>query len=69
VWLSEDESFAKARPFSTSEMSLKLDGIESEHVYYVAVSVRDSDGLESTLSEHIPIQYLGELSGQSELLK
>jgi hypothetical protein len=59
VWLSRDEKFAKYSTFITNEEVFPFKDLLEEGIYFIAVSIKDSEGLESPKSSPIILQGFG----------
>ncbi|ODM90413.1 Sortilin-related receptor [Orchesella cincta] len=59
VELSKDSNFTNAKQYETIENSFKFDEIRDDGIYYVAVRVRDHEGLLSPRSNAILVQQSG----------
>ncbi|CAG7819925.1 unnamed protein product, partial [Allacma fusca] len=65
VWLSRDEKFLKYSTFSTNEPVFPFKDVLEEGLYFIAVSIKDSEGLESPKSSPIILQGFGTSGGSS----
>lgn len=58
IWLSKDAEFGEPQQFESEDNSYVFSNIEDGGIYYVAVSVKDAEGLLSPMSNPVVVQHV-----------